>query len=274
MRKVAMMVILLSLFASFAEAHTWEQRRDDLAGELARHFDPVWIRDVFNHQNLCEGREVPIERLEGGWTELEAQTMSEPSLLRGELVFRANETVFRGAAERFDFSGGSLEPYVLAAILRIESDFGDHLIGTPVVRTLFDKYRRIVDGPQGNQSRAEMLRKEILPFLKAAAENTWDVCGVLGSRAAAFGYTQFIPGSLYLAVDGDDDGKVDIQRNLADAVHSAAHHLQKRGGSQSLTRALWRYNNDYRYGKIVQRYAQELRRRIESHAASPTPVAD
>lgn len=52
-----------------------------------------------------------------------------------------------------------------------------------------------------------------------------------GSWAAAFGRTQFVPDSFeQLAVDFDGDGIADIIGSEADALASAANHLQRRGG--------------------------------------------
>jgi lytic murein transglycosylase len=53
----------------------------------------------------------------------------------------------------------------------------------------------------------------------------------LGSWAAAFGRTQFVPDSYeQLAVDFDGDGLADVIGSEHDAWASAAHHLQRRGG--------------------------------------------
>jgi lytic murein transglycosylase len=53
----------------------------------------------------------------------------------------------------------------------------------------------------------------------------------VGSWAAAFGRTQFVPDTYELvAVDGDGDGVADIVNSERDAWASTANHLQKRGG--------------------------------------------
>ncbi|MGE4243159.1 lytic murein transglycosylase [Ramlibacter sp.] len=53
----------------------------------------------------------------------------------------------------------------------------------------------------------------------------------VGSWAAAFGRTQFVPDSYeQLAVDMDGDGLADVIGSLPDALASAANHLRRRGG--------------------------------------------
>jgi membrane-bound lytic murein transglycosylase B len=51
-----------------------------------------------------------------------------------------------------------------------------------------------------------------------------------GSWAGAMGQVQFMPSSfLSFAVDYDDDGRVDIWNNIADALASAANYLKQAG---------------------------------------------
>lgn len=53
----------------------------------------------------------------------------------------------------------------------------------------------------------------------------------VGSWAAAFGRTQFVPDTFeMIAVDGDGDGIADIVNSERDAWASTANHLQRRGG--------------------------------------------
>ena len=223
---------LFFLFVLFFEttsvlsAHTRKERVADLIKELSPVLGEEWVAEIFNHKDICSNVEVPQRRL-ATWGELRNEVTSDVSLARGEMFFLANGSLFTDASNMY--TGGDLLPYVILAILRIESNLGENRAGTPFIATLFKKYERVADGPSGNKRRQEIKEREILPFLRMAKANVWDTCLVLGTRAAAFGYPHFIPESLRLAVDGDGDGKIDLMWNLSDAVHSIANYLDKTG---------------------------------------------
>ncbi len=242
--------------------HTEQERRADLVAELSSFFEKEWVLDIFNHQDLCAGREVPIERLKGGWPELERQVLHEDSIARGVAFFKEHYLTLTntGYAQR-DVTGTL--PFVTVAILRIESDLGLNRAGVPVIRTLFKKYHGAPDGPGGNARRRYIFEREIVPFLRMAAQSDWDVCGVLGTRAAAFGFPHFIPESLRLSADGDDDGNVDLMWSVADAVASIGNYLEKTGWHRSPRQAVFRYNPDWRYVRIVLSYAKALEKALQ-----------
>ncbi len=260
MRTLLSAVIVCVFFTNSLSAHTPTERQKDLSAELAKHFDPVWVTNVFNHQDMCAGREVaqPVLRT---WGELSANVMSDVSVARGEMFFRYNESTIRASAKRS--SDDPLLPFIILGILRIESDFGENRAGVPVIRTLFERYQKVVDGKSGNARRAKIFNEEIMPFMQMAHTSGWDVCNVLGTRAAAFGYPHFIPASLRLAVDGDGDGKVDLMWNLADATASIAHYLDATGWAKNPRRAVFRYNPDPKYVAIVFAYAEKLKKKLE-----------
>jgi membrane-bound lytic murein transglycosylase B len=58
---------------------------------------------------------------------------------------------------------------------------------------------------------------------------------VKGSYAGAIGWPQFLPGSINRhAVDFDGDGRIDLQRSVADAIGSVAHYLQQHGWQRGM----------------------------------------
>ncbi|GMU73893.1 MAG: hypothetical protein AMXMBFR44_0920 [Candidatus Campbellbacteria bacterium] len=242
--------------------HTEEERRTDLVQELSAFFEKDWVLDIFNHQDLCAGREIPIERLRGGWPELERQVLHEDSVARGVAFFEEHYFTLTGTSYAHRDKTNTL-PFVTVAILRIESDLGENRTGTPVIRTLFNKYHRATDGPGGNARRRYILEREIVPFMRMAAQSDWDVCGILGTRAAAFGYPHFIPESLRLSADGDGDGTIDLMWSVADAVASIGNYLEKTGWHRSPKQSVFRYNPDWRYVHIVLSYAKALERAVK-----------
>lgn len=107
----------------------------------------------------------------------------------------------------------------------------------------------------------------------------WDLFKIPGSPTGAIGLVQFEPSSLNLAVDGNDDGKVDLF-DPADAILSAANYLATRGwnrGPKHQHRAICSYyggdcrNRDTKYYLMgVLKYANEVGRYLEYDSAQPT----
>jgi membrane-bound lytic murein transglycosylase B len=78
--------------------------------------------------------------------------------------------------------------------------------------------------------RAEFFRQELEQFLLLARENQAAPDHYKGSYAGALGLSQFMPGSQRrYAVDFDNDGKIDLQNSVADAIGSVAHFLAQHG---------------------------------------------
>jgi hypothetical protein len=109
-----------------------------------------------------------------------------------------------------------------------------------------------------NLGSAQLMR--ILPadqkkyFLRICRELRWDPYQIYGSHKGAIGPFQFLPETwVRFAVDGDGDGRRD-PFDLEDAAYSAANYLIYKGGLDSLSNAVWHYNQDNTYVRRVMRY--------------------
>ncbi len=177
-----------------------------------------------------------------------------------------------------------VSPKVVAAILLIETDFGENLGKNLVIErlsrvssvgenknlrwnfeTIAKSDRRVTF--EQVKSRAEYLENifypEILALLELCKKNNLDVFEVRGSRAGAFGIPQFLPSSyLKFAVDGNQDGIVSLFRE-EDAIWSVAHFLSKSGWGVDATledqkSAIWKYNRSNPYVETVLKVAAKL----------------
>ena len=98
-----------------------------------------------------------------------------------------------------------------------------------------------------------------------------------GSWAGAFGLSQFLPASyISWAVDGNDDGKIDLF-SLEDAVFSVANYLKTNGwgNTKDLERkAVFHYNNSNAYVDAVLRLAQKskLVEEVDTLSIEPIPT--
>jgi hypothetical protein len=91
-------------------------------------------------------------------------------------------------------------------------------------------------------------------FLRICRELRWDPYQIYGSHKGAIGPFQFLPETwVRFAVDGDGDGRRD-PFDLEDAAYSAANYLLNKGALDSLSNAVWHYNQDNTYVRRVMRY--------------------
>lgn len=78
--------------------------------------------------------------------------------------------------------------------------------------------------------RAEFFRGQLLDAMRIIDAGHADIESFKGSWAGAFGHMQFMPTTFMLyAVDGDDDGEIDVINSIPDAFSSAANYLAQVG---------------------------------------------
>jgi len=121
-------------------------------------------------------------------------------------------------------------PASLVGLYGIETDFGRKqgkypVLDTAVTRACNACPTETTDGCSGARTEAyaavRVIRRKFAPE------------GLLGSYAAAFGHTQFVPTTFEeLGVDVDKDGRADVIGSAHEALASAARHLKVRGKYQ------------------------------------------
>lgn len=78
--------------------------------------------------------------------------------------------------------------------------------------------------------RAELFRRELEALFLLAREQNRDVRDYRGSYAGALGQPQFLPSSIRnFAVDGDQDGRIDLRESPRDAIFSVGNFLAGHG---------------------------------------------
>jgi len=124
---------------------------------------------------------------------------------------------------------------IVLAIIGIETIFGRHTgnFGTlAALATLaFDYPAADPPGdPRHSASRAALFRRELEQLLLLARETGRDPLTYKGSYAGALGLPQFLPGSIRrYAIDGDQDGRIDLVSSPGDAIASVANFLKEHG---------------------------------------------
>ena len=270
-----LMVILFFIFSSTLSALDRQTAQEYFLNHLSEHFtephEIVWIHDLVINQDVCSKMVLKAPPLK--LSEFRANVFSDESIERGLLFLQQHAAYFDLAVE----VGGNSEDFRfdIAATLRLESDFGRTLGFTPVLTRYFERYTRF----KGDWSRKNLIAKEVVPFLRFAQANDWKVCAIRGSRASAIGLPQFMPFNLPLAVDGNDDGKIDIVESVPDAIMSIAHFHVRNGWRSSWcgrVRAHFNYNplrklkdagceekfRGHWYVRMKMQYADELKKRL------------
>lgn len=111
-------------------------------------------------------------------------------------------------------------PRFIVALWAVESNFGEHIGGYPVITALATL------AYEGR--RAEFFRRELIDALHIVDDGHVTAGNMLGSWAGAMGQSQFMPSSFRrYAVDEDGDGRRNIWDSTADVMGSIANYLAK-----------------------------------------------
>lgn len=109
----------------------------------------------------------------------------------------------------------------IVALMLLESGLGKNKGNLDILNALFTMSHEY------NSSRSAFFTNELVSAFKLLSSNKhYFRNNTVGSWAGAMGFVQFIPSSvLAYAVDGNNDGIVDIINNKTDAIYSAANYL-------------------------------------------------
>ncbi|MEZ8740267.1 lytic transglycosylase domain-containing protein [Photobacterium swingsii] len=121
-----------------------------------------------------------------------------------------------------------VQPRFIVALWGVESNFGRLMGNYNVVEAL---------STLAYEGRREaFFRKQVMAALQILDEGHIAAKDMKGSWAGAMGQPQFMPTSfLTFAVDGNNDGRVDIWNTQADVFASAANYLSKSGWDDAYT---------------------------------------
>ncbi|MGK0298407.1 MAG: membrane-bound lytic murein transglycosylase B, partial [Gammaproteobacteria bacterium] len=136
----------------------------------------------------------------------------------GRKFITENKELLDAAEDKF-----GVPPEIIAAIIGVETRYGSNKGSYNVVDSLVTLGFRY-------PKRASFFRSELEHFLLLAREQGIDPNIIKGSYAGAMGIPQFISSSYRTyAIDFDNDGKIDIWENVADAIGSVANYFKMHG---------------------------------------------
>jgi membrane-bound lytic murein transglycosylase B len=143
--------------------------------------------------------------------------VNDKRITRGRELLRKHRKLLNAVWKKY-----GVQPRFLVSFWGLESNFGDHFGGYPVVQALVT----LAYDPR----RARFFRVQLLEALQILDRGDISHEQMKGSWAGAMGHLQFIPSTfIRYAVDGDGDGRRDIWNSLPDVFESAANYLSKIG---------------------------------------------
>ncbi len=209
------------------------------------------------------------------------QFLEPPAINRALQFLRQHRSNLTQAEKRY-----GVDPYVIVALLLVETRFGEYTGRTPTLAVLstyalMDQpgYRDRVWALVQPSDRARLGRKafdeklirrsqwafqELCALLRWTHADPLQVKAIQGSLMGAMGLPQFIPSTLErYGADGDYDGIIDLFQP-ADAIMSIARYLQALGWSQASTNAerekiIYEYNHSRPYVETILGIAARLK---------------
>ena len=155
------------------------------------------------------------------WDYIEGR-VSAGRIERGRAAITRNKALFEAAGKRY-----GVDPYVLAAIWGMETDYGAVLGNGKLIRPIIRSLATLV---HQRRSRLKEDEADLIAALLLVQRGPLGAGELVGSWAGAIGHLQVNPSNvLRHGSDGDGDGRVDLHNSLADALATSATFLRALG---------------------------------------------
>jgi membrane-bound lytic murein transglycosylase B len=156
------------------------------------------------------------------WQKYRNNHVDSMRLKAGLKFWDMHEYTLRQAEDRY-----GVPAEIIVAIIGIETIFGRQ---TGNFRTIDALSTLAFDYPPAPRNRSEFFRGELESLFVLARETGLDPLEVKGSFAGAIGMGQFMPSSWRrFAVDGNNDGEIDLFHSSADTIASVGNFLKVHG---------------------------------------------
>lgn len=150
-------------------------------------------------------------------------------ITRGRALLKKHSVLLNSLSKKY-----GIPAHYLVSFWGLETNFGQYKGKMPIIASLATL--------ACDKRRSAFFTKELILALQLIDRESIDPNAMLGSWAGAMGHTQFMPSAyMQYAVDGDNDGKIDLWNSIPDAMTSAAHFLKGLG-----------WTPGYRWGREVK----------------------
>ena len=151
--------------------------------------------------------------------------MTQKAITHGQKMMAKQASLFDAVSKKY-----GIPKTVLGALWAMETNYGGFTGKTNVIHALATL------AYEGR--REDYFTRSLLSALYSIQTNNINPKTFLGSYDGGYGHFQFMPMTAYgdrvnktqgYAIDGDNDGKIDILNSFADALYSAGHYLSQMG---------------------------------------------
>jgi membrane-bound lytic murein transglycosylase B len=207
------------------------------------------VEAILTDQRLILYPEISVSYKDPDWSIIENKLYADEYVSKGLSYIENNKGAFVASEQRF-----GIPQEFLAALIAMETDFGNHTGNYTTVSALYSRMEH------GSEDRFISRAQQLIALASYCLDTGIDCYSVTGSYAGAIGIVQFLPSSLLVyGIDGNEDGIIDLS-NPIDAIPSGANYLAKHGWADDPHYALTRYyGSSEGYPDIVSKYAELLR---------------
>ncbi len=143
-------------------------------------------------------------------------------IANGKAAIARHEALFADMGRRY-----GVDPYILAAIWGVETDYGAVLGNARLIRPIIRSLATLVFHKRG---RLRLDEADFIAALLLVQRGPLDRDHLVGSWAGAIGHLQVNPSNVIAhGSDGDGDGRIDLHNSLADALATSAKFLRDLG---------------------------------------------
>ncbi len=210
------------------DSYAFREDAKRLAIELAQRMalDPQWVWDAISRAKVKDSAARLMMPAPAGtaknWAVYRSRFIDAQRIRAGVQFWRDNEADLRRAEARY-----GVPAHIIAGVIGVETIYGRNMGKFRILDALTTLS---LDFPKGRSDRSAFFQSELGHYLKLCAEQQQAPESMLGSYAGAIGLPQFMPSSIRnFAVDFDEDGRIDLIGNTADAIGSVAHFLAVHG---------------------------------------------
>ena len=218
-------------FSSQEKAQAMAQRLESEHG-ITKEETFALLRQAQYLPRVVEAVKPPKTKGVRNWDNYRARFVEPYRIRKGIEFWNDNADVLAQAESKY-----GIPQAVIVAIIGVETVYGQY---TGNFRVLDSLATLGFAYPEGQRDRSEFFLKELEAFIALCNRTHLDALEVKGSYAGAIGLGQFMPSSwIAYAVDGDEDGVIDLFHSRKDAIFSVANFLKVHGWvSGAATRVL------------------------------------